>query len=621
MQTNSYLPPAPTSSAQDNPELSDIAAAPVESAAASSTKNKTPRVPASIHDVNINFCKNPSCNNFGIPIEGKSTRGLGAVNSYTVVASGKNLPSARCNCCGEIFPLKSNGGVFEETWRIAGETFGEPSCPMQECGNHRVPITTPKAYYSFGTTKAGSQRYRCRLCEKIFSVKPSGLNPIAKQKQSDKNLLILELLVNKMPLRRICEVAGVSPRVLYERIDFFFEQARGLLAARESKLADVEIKRLYIGVDRQEYAINWTRRKDKKNIILSAVASADNITGYVFGMHTNFDPDMDAMLVAKDVVVTQDDQLPMPHRKYARLWLQADYDASLLVSAKRKASGSLISAIANTYDEASVRIDIDSSEAMDNEKALPDYGMLVHAEYTLYGHFLRLEKLFRHVGKVRFFLDQDSGMRAACLGSFANRIKDRSVDAFYVKITKDQTVDEKRRLVNHSRKIFDETAAQHPELTENQVKLLMLKNGILAARQIGQWKDRWVMHPLPTLSEAEKASCFLTDLGDYDEDHQAWLHNKASLHAVDSWFNRIRRRNSMLERPIVSAANRGRTYYAYSAYRPEQIAKLLTILRVCHNYIWLPSGLKKGDKKETPAMRLGLAKAPLKYKDIVYFRK
>ena len=216
---------------------------------------------------------------------------------------------------------------------------------------------------------------------------------------------------------------------------------------------------------------------------------------------------------------------------------------------------------------------------------------------------------------------QQMGVSLQKIDAFAASHGLKVGDAFYVKITKDQTVDEKRRLVNHSRKIFDETAAQHSGLTENQVKLLMLKNGIFAAKQIGQWKDRWVMHPLPTLSEAEKASCFLTDMGDNDEDHQAWLHNKASLHAVDSWFNRIRRRNSMLERPIVSAANRGRTYYAYSAYKPEQIAKLLTILRACHNYIWLPAELKKTDKKETPAMRLGLAKALLTYRDIVYFRK
>ena len=585
------------------------------------SRKKTPRVPPTrYHGINVNFCKKPSCANFGVPVEETAGKGPGAVNRYTIVANGKGLPAARCNACGENFPLKSNDGVFEEAWRICGETFGEPSCPDQSCENHRVPLSTPKAYYAYGTNKSGSPRHRCRICRKIFTVKPAWLDPVARHRDAAKNEDILELLVNKMPLRRICEVKHIAPRVLYERIDFFYEQALVFLCDRESKLPVMSIRRLYVGVDRQEYAINWARRKDKKNVILSAVAAADNVTGYVFGMHTNFDPGVDAQAVEQDVVVTNDDKLSAPHRKYARLWLKADYEASLRESIKQRAYGSLLASIAGSYKESAARPDIESSEFMDGDRTLPDNGMLIHAEYTLHGHFIRLAKLFEGVEKVRFFLDQDSGLRAACFAAFADRIKDGDVDAFYVRITKDQTVDVKRRQVADARKVFDKVAAEHPELEKHEVKLLMLRNEIHAAMQIGQWKDRWVRHPLPTISESEKASCFLTDLGNYDEDHQAWLHNKASLHAVDSWFNRLRRRNMMLERPISSASNKGRTWHGYSTYKPEQIAKILTIMRVCHNYIWLPADLTKADKKETPAMRLGLADKPLNYSDIVNFR-
>lgn len=583
---------------------------------AAKTKVQTPRVPAPAHGINVNFCKNPGCSNFGIPIEETSKRGPGASNRYTVVAYGKSQPAGRCNACGESFPLKSNDGVFEEMWRIAGETFGEPSCPVQSCANHRVGISVPKAYHAFGLTKAGSQRYRCRLCEKIFSVKPPGLNPIARQRQSDKNRQILAALVNKSPLRRICEMADVTPRVLYERIDFFHEQALAFMAERESKLPEMRIRRLHVGVDRQEYAINWSRRKDKRNTIISAVASADNLTGYVFGMHPNFDPEMDPAWVEQEAFALDDAAVPQPHRKFARLWLQADYDAAVEVSAKAKPAGSLASAISNAYDQAEARPDIESPDLPLKEEKLPDAGMLVHAEYCLYGHFLALKRLFRGVEKVRFFLDQDSGMRAACLGAFADRIVERTADAFYVRIAKELIVDDKRKLVNDAKKRFKQAEAANPTLSEDEVKLMLLKAEIAAARQYGKWKDKWVSHPLPTLSEAEKASCFLTDRGDYDDDHLAWLHDKASLHAVDSWFNRIRRRSHMLERPIGSASNRGRTWNGYAAYKPEQIAKLLTILRVCHNYVW-----KSPKRDDTPAMRLGLAKGPLDYKDIIYFRK
>ena len=64
-------------------------------------------------------------------------------------------------------------------------------------------------------------------------------------------------------------------------------------------------------------------------------------------------------------------------------------------------------------------------ESLNGFTQLPHKGMQVHAEYTLYGLFFLLKKLFTGVEKVRFFLDQDSGMRAACLGAFQPEIQAR----------------------------------------------------------------------------------------------------------------------------------------------------------------------------------------------------
>jgi hypothetical protein len=86
------------------------------------------------------------------------------------------------------------------------------------------------------------------------------------------------------------------------------------------------------------------------------------------------------------------------------------------------------------------------------------------------------------------------------------------------------------------------------------------------------------------MSEPEKAVCYLTDLKDYDDDHLAWLYNKASLHAIDCFFVQVRRRLSILERPISTASRAGRTWYGYSAYNPETIVKILGIFRTFYNY-------------------------------------
>jgi len=98
------------------------------------------------------------------------------------------------------------------------------------------------------------------------------------------------------------------------------------------------------------------------------------------------------------------------------------------------------------------------------------------------------------------------------------------------------TVDEKRRVLRNSRESFSKAQKEHPELTKNEIKLLLIKKRIDSMPEIGKWKDKWLLHPFPNMSEPEKAVCYLTDYDDYDEEHQAWLYNKASMHGIDYFF-------------------------------------------------------------------------------------
>lgn len=75
----------------------------------------------------------------------------------------------------------------------------------------------------------------------------------------------------------------------------------------------------------------------------------------------------------------------------------------------------------------------------------------------------------------------------------------------------------------------------------------------------------------------------------------------------------VRRRLSILERPIATASSARRTWHGYSAYNPEVIVKLLGIFRVFYNYCLA------GKDRTTPAMRLGLAHGKVTLEDIIYF--
>jgi len=180
--------------------------------------------------------------------------------------------------------------------------------------------------------------------------------------------------------------------------------------------------------------------------------------------------------------------------------------------------------------------------------------MALDMDNSIYGHCFRLRDLRIGAQQIRLFLDQDSGLRAATLGAFAERIADRTADAFYVRIHKDMTVDERKHALKVSRERFRVLELEPPALDRQALRLLAIQDSLANMAASGHWKDRWLMHPFPSMREPEKAICYLTDYDDYDDDHLAWLYNKAGLHAIDVFFLLVRRRLSLLERPPATTA-------------------------------------------------------------------
>lgn len=584
-----------------------------------------PRIPTSVNGIQVNFCKNPTCLNFGRPasekVQLKGRINTAVENRDTYALSGySGGTTLRCKRCGEYPTVKSNQGIYEEVERLSKYLIpvDEPSCPSSSCVNHNIGISVPKTYYSFGKTKSGSQRYRCRACKTTFAIGGATL----RQKKPELNEVVFQLLVNKMPFKRICEVAGLgSMNALYGKIDFIHHQCLAFAANQERRLSEMPIKRLYLSVDRQDHLVNWINAGDKRNVSLSALGSADNKTGFVFGVHVNYDPSLDSAQINHEAISIGDPELRAPYRRYGRVWLNSDYEASLARQQKRPDSDGkqLYRAIDESYNIAGSRDDIEVSETQNIDTTLPGSGMQVHAEYTLYGHFFFLRSLLRKVEKVRFFLDQDSGIRAACLTAFWMEILEKRCDAFFVRIKKDLTINQKRRLKAQSIRAladFRASSAAYEPLTDYDLRHIVIKDRLKMLVDIGKWHDRWLFYPFPDMSEPEKAICWLTDLQDraYDEDHLAWLYSKGTLHGIDRFFMQVRRRLSLLERPISSANTAGRKWFGYSAYNPAMIGKLLDIFRVFYNYVEI------GEDKKTPAMRLGLTPNMIKYNDILAYQ-
>jgi len=331
------------------------------------------------------------------------------------------------------------------------------------------------------------------------------------------------MLVNKVPLSRIINMLEISWEVLYNWIDFIHKQCLAFTANRERKLKQLPIERLHLAVDRQEYVVNWTERKDRRNVVISAVASADNKTGYVFGIHPNFDATVDRDAIEADAEKCGDNERPSPHRKYAKYWLEEDYKESLRKKKSNIRAKGLNDKIKKTYKEAAKRgtADVEVFDVKNKDEKLPDYGRKIHAEYTLIAHFYFLKQLLGNVEKWRFFLDQESGIRAAFISAFHEEVLNHEAEAFYVRIDKDFTVDKKRQWVVEAKQTLKVLASSYSGLTANQLRLKLLKQYIAESQEFGQWDDRWVNHPIPSMSEPNKSMCWITSHDEFDEDHVA----------------------------------------------------------------------------------------------------
>ncbi len=120
-----------------------------------------------------------------------------------------------------------------------------------------------------------------------------------------------------------------------------------------------------------------------------------------------------------------------------------------------------------------------------------------------------------------------------------------------------------------------------------------------------QWFD-WPYH---TKSEPMKKVQFETEDIGFDYRTKARLTRLATLRSVNSYFHRVRSNLRFAARPSISRGSGNQSWDRYFLYLPEMMEKVIEIYRFAHN--WL------GDRKtkETPAMRLGLAKGKIYERD------
>lgn len=576
-----------------------------------------------------NACRNATCPGFGVEAMAWVKKGRPAAgevdvrDDYRLVNRSKKKPDGllQCQLCGATTAIKSNEGIKAELDRLSAYFTPppEPACPTSGCAGSDLGVfSRPEAYTCKGKSKT-SVRMRCKACGTIFSV---GTSATHRQRKPHENKTVFQELVTKKPIRGIAKMTEMSPKAVYDKIDFIYQQCVGFLGEREAEAHRIDRKYVRLCIDKQDYMINWRSRKSRRNIQFTSICTVKGKTGYVLGHHLNFDPEVEQVDV-DDLAKAHGDLMAGSRSHFhqqPQYWKSeefADYarQAPLDVRPDIKQEPMLVEeliALTEAATEEWPRPEMADYPGFKNQ--LPETGVMTHADYTAHAHALLVRRLIGKAWFIDIYTDQDELIRNAFLSAFRGEVAADRANMAYVQFQKHMIIDEKRELSNKSRAKLAAVAKHYDLDEETMISRLMALEYALSSATLTDWRKKWVQHPRDTINEPRRTIQFVTDTNRKSLEDIGWLLSGASLAPVDNYFMRIRRLIYYLERPIPSHTNAGRLYYGYAAYDPKRVLQLLTIFRAYSNYI------DADDKGETPAMRFGLAKGRLRFEDILYWR-
>lgn len=605
----------------------------------------------------VNFCKNSECNNFGIPAKNptyganrKLKRGLG--NDYKLTTNrNKNESLLTCKLCDHSTIMINNRSFGKELERLSSTGIQEePSCPntadpempygeryyfipkspeirkgiarlKPKCENVGKGIFSfPELYKLSGKTKPtetiahskneskikrgkpinhvsveeklGSQRIECKSCQSRFSVK---LDPQQRHYLRDVNLPLFNDLMNKGIINRAEEKFKVSAKVIYSKIDFYYEQALAFEAYHKKNMeVALKLKTLNLSSDRQHYLSNWGDHNMPMPTPIINTSTADNDTGYVFVSTLNFDFASDYIDIKKEHREKKEYEKESYYRRYAQYVL--------------------------SDEEANEQ----SNSNADVQMQIPPKGLLVQQTYSILSHFALLKNILSPCGGINLYADNDAGFKMAICAIFNDWIANGKLNAFQVFAERSgghQLLDK-----STSERLKEKDLAlqsEFPALDKTARLKLLWQEQLFNRVTMPGTRSEWIVSP--NMNSRFAGILPLSNVTNMGLDETANLIDAASLHGVDNWFQIIRRHLNRFERPVTSGTNSKR-WNAYAGYNPEWMVKLIEIKRVYFNYCMTNDRTNKKKYKgktkpipTTPAMRLGLVNKVFDAHDMLSF--
>lgn len=590
-----------------------------------------------LHSIQFNHCVNPFCDWFGEPqkryehIKHKPGR-------YRLSSKGKSRGDAIvCNPDPEIPPknkshnctvtLVSNWSVAEEIKRLAIMDRVEDIRPeyqfhKEECINSETdPFHKPKSFYNRGKSSGGSKKWQCKSCKKITNVLPNREEKFSyNQKKNDILPRFAMMLVNRTPVKRACEQLDISPKTYYHKLEWLYRRCLEFLERYEQKpLEEMSFNSIWLNTDKLIYNLNNVRKKghggirydnvEDKLMQTHIIISGDVNSNYIFRSDVAYDWNITLEDLKQDTLYYKDDHLHDFAKKNARLRFP------YVPQPPTKNDSEDENEYAYLLNEF-------------NRRGKYIEGMHTISTYTVLAH-LWLIKQSINTDKWRFVSDEDETIIRGLYRVFNKEIKMGEAHHFLCKVDRSKSIqDAYQEYLNAINDIkswgewngytnlpLKKLASMR--LTHQLITHKFHKTEIDGELTYNVWGKNPIEHPLPPKDKGDYLVDCTTDLSSIKDGYIANMLLKVSDRPTNNFMQHIRRRLSILERPLVTARGGGKSYI-YANFNPKYAQMSLTILRTYYNFCLAMKS--NGKDKLTPAQQLGLTDKQFTMNDILYFK-
>ncbi len=584
----------------------------------------------------FNFCVNPYCKWQGLQQQ-KFDDMKGKPSRYRLDASGDRKmiqcnPDPKQPSVGQTLGCKtvalSNWSIAEEIHRLVrinNVQDDEPEYNFHKEGciqKKHNPFDSPSLFYRQGKSEStGAQQWQCKTCKKKTTLRPENAQSLTyKQKRSEINLMFTKLLINKTSINRACEILEISKGTYYDKLKFVYRRCLEFLERHETQpLQRKEFKEMWINTDKMTYYLNNVRKKgmskskyrDLEDAVFPThvVVSADVSSRYVFRSDVSYDWDITLEEINEDTIQYKDDHLGVYARKNARFSKHSYYP--------QPPSNN------DTQTKSEYKTELSKIE---NRAKYTD-GLHVNSTYTTVAHHWLIKELV-NASEWRFVTDEDSSLITAIFRVYAKEVS--LSDAHHFLCHTDKTKSRRQAEREHLQTVSEllEWGEFNGYKTKSHKELALLKLEHLLQthrfhREIKtstgsylEYADNPIEHPLATIDRGYRTVDCTTNLSSLEPRDIANLVLNVNDNAANVFIQLIRRRLSILERPLSTARGDVKSYI-YANFNPKYAQMAITILRTYYNFC-LP--YESGNTKKTPAQCLGLANRVFELKDILYLR-